>query len=60
MFNQTLSTTTTTCMLESTTGAFCADAVTTTETTLNYLNFLFYLLIPIIPFMVIGFFRRKK
>jgi len=60
MYNQTISTTTEVCLLESTNGNYCENWQINTEKTFNYFDLIIYLLLPIITFVMIGFFRKRK
>lgn len=60
MWNQTITTTTETCILESANNAFCAEKQINTETTYNFFNFFVYIAILIIPLAIIRFFIKKK
>lgn len=60
MYNQTITTTTETCILESANNAFCAEKQILSETTYNFFDFFVYIGILIIPLAIIRFFIKKK
>lgn len=60
MWNQTITTTTETCLLESANNAFCAEKQILSEKTYNYFDFFVYIAIILIPLAIIGFFIKKK
>lgn len=60
MYNQKISTTTETCILESANNSFCAEKQIVSETTYNFFDLFVYIAIILIPLFIIGFFVKKR